>query len=268
MRRSLRGCAGLMNLRDRVPGLAALSEKIAGFSARRSLPVWCKPWRETGEASSPEAVIGDGRDVVLFGDTFNRYFEPENLAAAARVLARAGYRLHRVAPADRGPSALLRGAPFSPPARSMKRVWKRSVPVMRSSPFVERGARVIGLEPSCLLTLRDEFHALLPDEGHRRALSDAAFLFEEALAADQEAGVIDLAFADQGGRKAYLHGHCHQKSFEALSPVETLLRAVPGLTLKTIESSCCGMAGAFGYDARTIDTSLAMGELSLFPRTP
>ncbi len=254
---------GLVNLRDRVPGLAGLSEKLAGFSARRSLPVWRKPWAETGAPSSPEAVVGDGRDVVLFGDTFNRYFEPENLAAAARVLERAGYRLHRVAPADRG-RPLCCGRTFL----AAGQVEEARLEAQRTRdaliPFVERGARVIGLEPSCLLTLRDEFHALLPDEA-TQALSDAAFLFEEALAADQEAGVIDLTFADQGGRKAYLHGHCHQKSFEALGPVETLLRAVPGLTLETIESSCCGMAGAFGYDARPIETSLAMGELTLFP---
>ncbi|MGY6569799.1 MAG: (Fe-S)-binding protein, partial [Salinarimonas sp.] len=213
--------------------------------------------------SSPEDVIGDGRDIVLFGDTFNRYFEPENLTAASRVLARAGYRLHRVAPPDRG-RPLCCGRTFL----SAGQVEEARAEAQRTRdaliPFVERGARVIGLEPSCLLTLRDEFHVLLPDEA-TQVLSDAAFLFEEALASDLEAGVIDLAFADQGGRKAYLHGHCHQKSFEALAPVEALLRAVPGLSLQTIESSCCGMAGAFGYDAHTIETSFAMGELTLFP---
>ncbi|TXN73551.1 FAD-binding oxidoreductase, partial [Methylobacterium sp. WL18] len=74
-----------------------------------------------------------------------------------------------------------------------------------------------------------------------------------------------LPLADQGGRVAHLHGHCHQKSFGVMGSVETVLRSVPGLDVRVIESSCCGMAGAFGYGAETIETSFAMAELSLFP---
>jgi Fe-S oxidoreductase len=131
------------------------------------------------------------------------------------------------------------------------------------TPFIARGARVVGLEPSCLLTMRDEFLASSRRGGEGAAR--AAFLFEEALAADLDSGTVALAFADQGGRKAHLHGHCHQKAFDAMGSVESVLRRVPGLELTVIESSCCGMAGAFGYDAKTIDVSMAMGELSLFP---
>ncbi len=90
-------------------------------------------------------------------------------------------------------------------------------------------------------------------------------MIEELLAADLKAGLIAPRFADQGGRVAHLHGHCHQKSFGAMGAVESVLRSVPGLDVRTIESSCCGMAGAFGYGSETIDVSLAMAELSLFP---
>ncbi|KAB7716674.1 FAD-binding oxidoreductase, partial [Proteus mirabilis] len=90
--------APLLNLRDRHPALAALSERMVGLSAKRSLPRWRRPWSEQGEAAHPGDVTGDFRDVILFGDTFNRAFERENLEAAERVLRVAGYRLHRVFP--------------------------------------------------------------------------------------------------------------------------------------------------------------------------
>ena len=123
---------------------------------------------------------------------------------------------------------------------------------------------MVGLEPSCLLTFRDEFAALLP-KAEVEPLAQGSFLLEEALAADLEAGRIKLPLADRGGRTALVHGHCHQKAFGAMGAVETVLRSVPGLSVQVIESSCCGMSGAFGYGADTIDTSFAMAELSLLP---
>jgi FAD/FMN-containing dehydrogenase/Fe-S oxidoreductase len=254
---------GLLRLRDRIGGLAALSERIFGFSARRSLPRWSEPWQEGGACAALEDVRNDGRDLILFGDTFNRYFEGENLAAAARVLRVAGYRLHRVGTPARG-RPLCCGRTFLSAGlvEEARAEARRTLDALK--PFVERGARVVGLEPSCLFTLRDEFLSLLP-LAEARPLADAAFLFEEVLSRDLEAGIVSLPFEDQGGRTAHLHGHCHQKSFGAMGAVETVLRAVPGLEVRTIESGCCGMAGAFGYDPKTIDISFGMGELSLFP---
>jgi FAD/FMN-containing dehydrogenase/Fe-S oxidoreductase len=255
--------APLLNLRDRLPGLAALSERLLGFSARRSLPKWRRPWKETGDVGTPDGVVGDGRDLVLFGDTFNRYFERENLEAASRVLLAAGYRLHRVAPSD-GKRPLCCGRTYLSAGMvdEARREAARTVEAL--SPFVAKGARVVGLEPSCLLSFRDEFTVLLP-KADAAPLANASFLFEELLAADLDAGSISLPAADQGGRVVHLHGHCHQKSFGAMPAVERTLRAVPGLDVRPVESSCCGMAGAFGYDAKTIDVSLAMAELSLLP---
>jgi FAD/FMN-containing dehydrogenase/Fe-S oxidoreductase len=255
--------APLLNLRDTLPFLAKATERWLGFSARRTLPKWRRPWKQTGEPANPSDVVGDGRDIILFGDTFNRYFERENLEAAERVLSAAGYRLHHVLPIEGG-RPLCCGRTYLSSGMVDHARWEAQRTTDTLAPFIARGARVIGLEPSCLLTFRDEFGSLLPKE-EVEPLATAAFLLEEALAPDLESNTISLPLADQGGRTAHVHGHCHQKAFGVMGSVETVLRRVPGLNVQTIESSCCGMSGAFGYAAKTIDTSFAMAELSLLP---
>ena len=133
-----------------------------------------------------------------------------------------------------------------------------------ATPFVERGIAIVGLEPSCLLTLRDEFVAMLPGAAALR-LAKQALLLEEFLAREVAAGRLAGPIGVRQGR-LLLHGHCHQKAFAAMAAVEQALALVQGLQVATIESSCCGMAGAFGYAAETREISLAMGELSLLPR--
>ncbi|WP_375142336.1 FAD-binding and (Fe-S)-binding domain-containing protein [Bradyrhizobium sp. CCGB12] len=255
--------APLMNLRDRIPGLAWLTERWLGFSARRTLPVWRSAWRDKRRQASPSDVVGDGRDVVLFADTFNRYFERENLEAAKKVLQAGGYRMHHVTAKDGG-RPLCCGRTFL----SAGLVEEARIEARRTAealaPFVSKGARIVGLEPSCLMTFRDEFAALLPKK-EVAPLAKSARLIEELLADDLATGATTLIFRDQQRRTVHLHGHCHQKAFDAMGAVEKTLRAVPGLVIKPIESSCCGMSGAFGYAAATIDISMAMGELSLFP---
>jgi Fe-S oxidoreductase len=131
------------------------------------------------------------------------------------------------------------------------------------APYVARGIPIVGLEPSCLLTFRDELPALF-----KGAVADSlaanAFLFEEFLAREHQAGSLNLSLGSLS-KKALLHGHCHQKAFNAMGAVETTLRLIPKLSVEPIDSSCCGMAGSFGYDEETIDVSLKMGELSLLP---
>jgi Fe-S oxidoreductase len=255
--------APLLNLRDRIPAVARATERWLGLSARRTLPRWRRPWRPGGEAAAPGDVLGDGRDLVLFGDTFNRYYERENLEAAERVLRAAGYRLHNVRPA-RGSRPLCCGRTYlsAGAVEEARREARRTLATL--APFVAKGARIVGLEPACLLTFRDEFASLLPKE-EVEPVAQAAFLFEEALAADLASGLVALPLSDQGGRTAHLHGHCHQKAFDAMGAVEAVLKSVPGLKVQTIASSCCGMSGAFGYGADSIDVSFAMAELSLLP---
>jgi Fe-S oxidoreductase len=131
-------------------------------------------------------------------------------------------------------------------------------------PFAQKGVPIIGLEPSCLFTLRDEFLALGLGEDAEQVAAHA-MLFEEFLAREKKAGRLDLALKPLAEKSALLHGHCHQKAFGAMSAVQEALALVPDLTVTPIESSCCGMAGSFGYEAEHYETSIAMAELSLLP---
>jgi Fe-S oxidoreductase len=199
---------------------------------------------------------------VLFADTFNSAFERETIEAALYVLVAANYRVH-LPRAAAGRRAVCCGRTHLSVGNvaGARRELERTRDALL--PFARRGVAIIGLEPSCLLTLRDELLALFPGE-ESRAIADHALLFEEFLVREAEAGQLALPLQETK-RLAHLHGHCHQKAFGALGAVEAALRLVPGLDLKPIESSCCGMAGAFGYQTETYDVSMAMGELTLFP---
>ena len=252
----------LFNLRDSLPGLAWLSEKLLGLSARRRLPRWRRDVFSHRDAT-PAVPPVTAREVVLLADTFNTYFEPENLRAAVAVLEAAGYRVHVPRPAANG-RPLCCGRTFLSVGMvdAARTEARRMLDTLH--PYIVRGLPVIGLEPSCLLTLRDEFAAMLPGEA-TTALAAQALLLEEFLAQEHTAGRLQLPLRPLLVKRALLHGHCHQKAFGAMAAVQQVLRLIPGLEVTTIESSCCGMAGAFGYDAEHYDVSLRMGELNLLP---
>jgi Fe-S oxidoreductase len=247
----------LLNLRDVLPGAAKLSEAVADFSARRKLPRWRRNvFRDKANGSG-------AADVVLFADTFNRYFERENIDAALAVLHAAGYRVHVAAPIDNEQRPLCCGRTFFA-VGLVDEARKEAERVLAAlAPYLERGIPVIGLEPSCILGFRDEIPVVIPGEAAQKLAANAV-LFEEFLAREAGAGRLKLPLRPVAER-ALLHGHCHQKSFGAMGAVETTLRLVPGLDVQTVDSSCCGMAGSFGYRAGNIDVSMAMGELSLLP---
>jgi Fe-S oxidoreductase len=249
---------GLFNLRDRLPGAARLSERFTGLSARRALPRWRGD--RFRDAATLAATAG-GREVVLLVDTFNRYFEPEVVNDALTVLAAAGVRVHLAKPADGTQRPLCCGRTFLAVGQVDAARHEATRVVAALTPFVARGVPLIGLEPSCLFGFRDEIPALLKTDAARR-LAALALSFEEFLSGDGSELAPSLGTIAPA---ALLHGHCHQKAFAALSCVETVLRWVPNLNVEAVVSSCCGMAGAFGYDRDTIDVSLAMGELSLLP---
>ncbi|MCK1393582.1 FAD-binding and (Fe-S)-binding domain-containing protein [Bradyrhizobium sp. 1] len=251
--------APLANLRNHSPLLRKMFERFAGISARRALPAFRSDvFVPPADSVGPET----GREVVLFADTFNRIYERENLEAALRVLAAGGYRVHLPNPAS-GSRPLCCGRTFLSAGLIDEARSELDRLVAAFAPFAARGVPIVGLEPSCLLTLRDELASLRKDND-AKAVGAHALTFEEFLVREAEAGRLQLplgAVAD----KAVVHGHCHQKSFGAFKPVEQVLRLVPGLKVETIESSCCGMAGAFGYGADTYDASIEMAELSLLP---
>lgn len=253
----------LFNLRNTLPGAAWLSERLLGFSSKRTLPTW----RNDVFTDRSTSVDADTADVVLFADTFNNYFESENAHAALAVLQAAGYRVYVAGPAanDAEPDRPLccgRTYLSAGMVDQAKAEARRVVNALQ--PFVARGVPIVGLEPSCLLSLRDEF-LVMGLGADAQALSRQAYLFEEFLANELKAGCLDLKLNPLPEKRALLHGHCHQKAFDAVKPVQQILALIPGLKVELIESSCCGMAGSFGYEASHYETSMKMAELSLLP---
>jgi FAD/FMN-containing dehydrogenase/Fe-S oxidoreductase len=253
---------GLANAREQYPKLKAFSERHVGLSIRRSLP----KWRKDVFDNAPEASAGpatDGREVVLLADTFNRYFERENLDAAVTVLRAAGYTVHIAKPVDKSKRPLCCGRTFLSVGKvdEARREAERVIAAVES--FVKRGVPVVGLEPSCILGFRDEVPAMIKTDGAQQ-LALHALMFEEFLVREAARGKLSLPLRPIA-KRALVHGHCHQKAFGMFGAVARILKLVPDLAVETIESSCCGMAGAFGYGADTIDVSMAMGELSLLP---
>jgi FAD/FMN-containing dehydrogenase/Fe-S oxidoreductase len=257
--------AGLANLRDRVPGLAWVSEKIMGFSARRPLPRWRGDTFWAGHdstlfSSRGETIAAAPRAAALFVDTFNATFESENAHAAARVLKKAGYTVCLVRKGE-GPHCC--GRTFLAAGMVDQARAKLAALLDDVLPLARAGVAIVGLEPSCLLTLRDEALAMGFGE-MAKTVSSQALLLEEFLAREAKAGRFTLAFKPAPA-PILLHGHCHQKAFGAVAPILDVLRLIPGATPELIDSSCCGMAGSFGYDAAHYDVSMQMAELSLLP---
>ena len=219
--------------------LRRCSKASLGFSAKRELPKW------RSDYFTDDRKRRDG-DVVLFVDTFNRYFEPENARAALKVLEAAGLSRARAArpvlrphlPLGRdGGRSEARGAPHGGDARSVQRQG------FRSSGWSRRAcSRCATSLPCC--SGSDE-------------LARSAVLFEEFLARNPG----KLKFRETK-KQALLHGHCHQKAFDVMPAVEKVLRSVPGVEVQTVQTSCCGMAGSFGYEAEHYDVSMKMAELS------
>ena len=258
----------LMNLRDRLPGAAWVSEKLLGLSARRSLPRWRADtfWRSidasmfSSRDETLAAAANDAKAAVLFVDTFNGTFETENALAAARVLKAAGYTLHTL---SRPGGHHCCGRTYLASGMVEQAKAKAGALIDALLPLARAGIAIVGLEPSCLLTLRDEALVMGLGEG-AHIVSKQALLFEEFVACEAGAGrfALELKAVDA---PILLHGHCHQKAFGAVNPILDVLRLIPGAQAELVESSCCGMAGSFGYEANHFEVSMQMAEASLLP---
>jgi FAD/FMN-containing dehydrogenase/Fe-S oxidoreductase len=254
---------GLMNLGQPKGLLARVGERLLGLTARRERPRWRRDVFRGGEGTR-DGVAGDGDDrpeVLLWVDTFNTYFEPENALAALRVLDAAGYRVRLPTLSGRPPCCgrTFLNAGLVDPARGEAQRLLGAL-----SPWVERGVPIVGLEPSCLLTLRDEIPTLLPGE-ESASVAGASLLLDEFLLRETEAGRASLDLGPVEAQTALVHTHCHQKALGREGATEAVLRRIPGLEVHTLRSGCCGMAGAFGYEAEHYDVSMAMAELDLLP---
>jgi FAD/FMN-containing dehydrogenase/Fe-S oxidoreductase len=265
--------ARLSNLRETLPGARWLAERLLGLSARRSLPRWRADtfWRVPGihGLASRETVLEAGargdKAAVLFADTFNATFERENAVAAARVLRAAGYLVH--VPVPRGDaqdrSHFCCGRTYLSVGMIDEARGKAQRLIRELEEFARRGIAIVGLEPSCLLTLRDE--ALVMGLGEAASLvASQALLFEEFVAREARRGRFAARFTPLA-RPVLVHGHCHQKAFAAVAPILEVLDLVPNCKPRLIESSCCGMAGSFGYEAEHYAVSMRMAELALLP---
>jgi Fe-S oxidoreductase len=252
-------------LRNRHAWLARLGERRLGIAAGRRLPEpapapYAAPATASGTADA-------GRDLILFVDTYARHFAPEIAAAAHAVLTAAGYRVQVLAPApdDAEPGReLCCGRTYLSLGQvdAARREAARMLAALR--PALAVGTPVVGLEPSCILSLRDE-HLKLGLGEEARALAKQVWLFEEFVAREVDRKRFMLEFKPVQPRRVLVHGHCHQKAVGAMKSLRKVLRLVPGLDFEFIEASCCGMVGSFGLDAEHQDISLRMAEADLLP---
>ena len=248
----------LSDLAQKLPGSGAAIEAL-GFDRRRPLPRFHEPWvrgaaREAGQAG--------GREIVLFADTFNNALEPRNLDAAAAVLAATGHRI--VTPVGRDGRPLCCGRTYLAVgmADAARHEAQRTMEAL--APYLERGVPIVGLEPSCTFTFRDEYAALFPGDA-RAARLTGAMLADEYLARELRDGRIEAPWRKPCDAEVRVHGHCHQKAFDTFNATLALLKTLPGARVSAIESSCCGMAGAFGHEKGHYDVSMRMAEMALLP---
>jgi FAD/FMN-containing dehydrogenase/Fe-S oxidoreductase len=236
--------------------LRVLLERTVGISRRRTLPPFARQpffnWFQRRQ--QPKKTI---RPLVLFCDTLNNYNYPHIPAAAVELLEAAGYQVIVPPIFDDGRPLISKG--LVEPARATAR---RVVAAL--APYAEQGLPIVGLEPSSLLTLRDEYLYLLPGDERARQIAGQAFTFEEFIADVADDGELDLRFTDEP-RQILLHGHCHQKSLVGTGPSHRALSLPPNYTVTEVDSGCCGMAGSFGYEAEHYSISLQMAERRLLP---
>ncbi|MEY3800023.1 MAG: hypothetical protein RLZZ406_1326 [Pseudomonadota bacterium] len=272
----------LLNLRNHIAPIAKLQEWIMGISAQRSLPIWKSKtfWNQKVAPNyqfTPQELAQSttGKGVVLLADTFNAYFEDENLIAALKVLKAAGYRVHipnksginqekqTVKTQNTCSKEFCCGRTYLAAGMVDKAKETLGELVDHLAPYADKNIPIIGLEPSCLFTLKDE--ALVMGFGDKAiSVSKQAQLLEEFLASEAKEGTLKLNLK-KANKPVLFHGHCHQKAFAAVTPAMELLKLIPNADPKLIESSCCGMAGSFGYEAEHIEVSKQMAELSLLP---
>lgn len=255
---------GLVRLRNKHRWLAHFAERWLGITARRRLP---EPVRTPYASPSGISSVQAERDVILFVDTFARHFEPEIAEAAHAVLSAAGYRVRVLEPApnDHEPNrALCCGRTYLSlgQVEDARREARRMQAAL--APALAAGTPIVGLEPSCILSLRDD-HLKLGLGAAAEALAKQVYLFEEFIARENDRKRLNLSLKPLGRPKTLVHGHCHQKAVGAMKSLRKTLRLIPEFEFEFIEASCCGMAGHFGLEAEHADISLAMAEQDLLP---
>ncbi len=250
--------ARLANTVNRLAPVRWMLDRTLGISRRRSLPAFAaEPFHVWFRKQTWRA---DGPQVVLYADTFSNYHHPEVARAAARFLDRIGLQV--VVP---DPEPVCCGRPLLSKGLVTEAQQQALRTVEALHPYAAEGLPIIGLEPSCILTFRDEFLNLLPGDAYARDLAEVAVTFEEYVARLAAEGRLDGVAWTEAARTVLLHGHCHQKALVGTGPAVRCLSLPPNYRVEVLDTSCCGMAGAFGYEAEHVDVSLAMAERRLAP---
>ncbi len=230
--------------------LARYAASLIGIDPRRNLP---KVTKKVFSKRFPGLPQGEGPvEVALFNDTWTEYQWPEIGVGAVRLFAAAGAKVHL-------PEVVCCGRPMLSEGLvdAARENAKSNLDLL--TPLVERGIPLVGLEPSCILTMRDDYRKLLPNDERVEKLAEATRLFEEALLE------LDAELPLRSGSPVLLHGHCHQKALVGTGPTEKVLALAPGTEVTVVDSGCCGMAGLFGYEKEKYEVSMKMGERRLFP---
>lgn len=233
-----------------------LLERLTGIDRRRPLPAFASETFENWFRSRRSGQTKWKGEVVLFHDTFNNFNTPSVAIAASRFLERAGYRVLLVKKRCCGRPMISKGMLDEAKEQA---VWN----VEQLKPYAERGTAIVGLEPSCLLTLRDEYPDMLRS-ADATLVARNSFLFEEFVLREREAGRLSLSYSVKNGAKALLHGHCHQKALVGTTPTMAVLQWA-GYNVSEVDSGCCGMAGSFGFEKEHYDLSLAIANRRLVP---
>ena len=241
------------------PGMRRMLDRFAGIDARRKLPLFAPQTFETWFARRPKSQIPNPKSkisgkVVLFHDTFINYNYPDIGRAATQLLEAAGYEVGLAERRCCGRPMISKG--FAEAARE-----NADFNVRQLHTFVENGYSIVGCEPSCVLTFRDEYPDLVKGD-HVTDVARSSFLLEEFIVKEKQAGRWKLEFKRQR-TKALIHGHCHEKALIGSRYLkEAMAMAYP---VEEIDSGCCGMAGSFGYEKEHYDVSMAIGRRRLFP---
>ena len=237
------------------PMLRRLMDRFLGIDARRQLPAFAKEtfeaWFSRRPIASPSAPVGR---VVLFHDTFMNFNHPEVGQATTRLLEASGYEVQL---ADR----VCCGRPMISKGLAETARTHAAHNVRELLKWVEAGYTIVGCEPSCILTFRDEYRDLVEGDAVQK-VADACLLLDEFIDRETREGRWRLQFGPSR-EKALLHTHCHQKALVGSSHLKNMLGAAYDLT--EVDSGCCGMAGSFGYEKAHYDVSIDVGERRLLP---
>ena len=249
--------ASLVNFGSRNSLVRTLLAQTLGISRERALPAFASQPFTSWFKRRSRGAGGQERKVVLFNDTFNTYNDPEVAIAATEVLEAAGFEI--VLPGHRccGRPFISKGLVHEARAAALDTV-------KRLAPLAEQSLPIVGLEPSCLLSMRDEYLYLLPNDPRVQLVAKNAYTFEEFIAKLADEGTLKLQFTD-AKQEVLLHGHCHQKALVGTEPSKQILSLPPNYTVTEIDSGCCGMAGSFGYEAEHYEVSMQMAERRLLP---